>query len=356
MYTKSSFKRISAVASLLLAAGVGAAHAEPGYYPEGPQRNVSLSTLIDDGWERCFSDSYGASGTLVITAQEACTGNYLMLAGRATESEEILLLAAAPREDIWTITESQQTRFVNGSYWYFVPVRSGQANSIGFSRTSNVYIYTCDYDDEGHGVPAEESEYKLCWHIESEGTLESAYFDSGYRIGSDTSLNDDEGEYLREIYMHAAPKRDILFSQDANFNQLVAKCKREFVRDVQAQINPSLARYESCLFTDVTKSNISSVNSDLLAQYKASLVAGKPMTEAEIIAAVHKFALRATVLDRLVNAPKTVFLNDLVDIGLTGLLDVKSRYQAIAAVRDQSATVRGDFKALESLISNLPKD
>lgn len=352
---KRYYRKLATLLAIFLAISTASSNAEPGYYPEGPQRNVSISTLLDSGWERCFVDPYGNDSILVTTAQEACSGNYLILAGRHMESDEILLLAAAPREDVWTVTLDQEVRYVNGSYWYFVPVESGDANSIGFSGTDNVYLYSCDYDDENHGVTEEESEFKLCWHLDSDGDLASAFFDGGYRIGSNTSLNNDSA-YLREIYMIDSVMRDTLFAQDAHFNQMVAKCKRDFVREIQAQIAPTLARYESCLFTDVNKNNVSHVNAQILAEFKASVATGKAMNEAEIISGIQKLVLRAAILDRLVKSPSAVYINDLIEAGLTGLANVQSRYQAINSIRSQSEAVRGDFAALQSLIASFSKN
>jgi len=54
----------------------------PGYYPSGPQENVSVSDL--DGWTLCWSNLYGDADSSVDALDgiwAACDGTYLMLAG-----------------------------------------------------------------------------------------------------------------------------------------------------------------------------------------------------------------------------------------------------------------------------------
>ena len=66
-------RRITAtLASALLGAGLALGSAapavatgddSPGYYPYGPQRDVPISTLTDNGWTLCFSEHYNHWGT-----------------------------------------------------------------------------------------------------------------------------------------------------------------------------------------------------------------------------------------------------------------------------------------------------
>ena len=134
-------------------------------------------------------------------------------------------------------------------------------------------------------------------------------------------------------FFASASKADPLFAQDARFNSMVSSCRRDFTAEIRALVAPSLSEYQSCMFYDVTRENISRVNADALAAYKASVTAGKPMTEAQIIVSVQNLALRYSVIDRLINKPETVYINDLINIGLTGLNDVASKYQAINTLR-----------------------
>lgn len=173
---------------------------------------------------------------------------------------------------------------------------------------------------------------------ESERTFDdTSHFPAfGFRVGTGTKV-------------------DPLFAQDANFNQKVAGCRRDFTRDIQALVAPSLARYESCMFFDVTNSNIAGVNADALAQYKASVAAGKTMTEAEIITMVQELALRYSVIDRLINNPSSVYINDLVNIGLTGLNTVASKYQAINTLRVLDKDKKDTYEELVAAVAAMKK-
>ncbi len=146
---------------------------------------------------------------------------------------------------------------------------------------------------------------------------------------------------------------DPLFAQDAHFNSMVSSCRRDFAREVQALRSPSLSRYESCMFMDVNNNNISRVNADLAASFKTSVAAGKSMSEGEIIIETQKMALRYNVIERLVNKPETVYINDLINIGLTGLNNVSSRYQAINTLRGLPNDQIDTYAELEAEVRKL---
>ena len=148
---------------------------------------------------------------------------------------------------------------------------------------------------------------------------------------------------------------DPLFAQDARFNALVDACRRNFVETIQGQKSPSLSQYLGCIFTDVNKGNVDKVNSAILAEYKASITAGKTMTSADIYARVQFLAQRYTVLDRLVATPYAVYIDDLINIGLTELKNTSSRYRAITSIRNFSDSTKGDYAALEREIAQLTK-
>jgi hypothetical protein len=144
-----------------------------------------------------------------------------------------------------------------------------------------------------------------------------------------------------------------LFAQDANFNQKVASCRRDFASDIQALLSPSLSRYESCMFFDVTKGNISRVNADLAAAYKASVTAGKAMTEAEIVAQASSLALRYNTIDRLINNPESVYATDLVNIGLTGLDNSARKFTLMRELRALPKDQIDTYAELEAAIKTL---
>lgn len=179
------------VALFAVPAAATAADGPPAYYPSGPQQNVDPSALTD--WTLCFTDTfadsaplYGAGGIL----SELCTGDYLMLAGGAADSTELLLLAVAPRADVIFETGNDLTtsHAANGSEWYF-----NSSQSWGFALGGDaVNKDSCDYNAQDPAAPETNSELRLCYHAGNDSIT------SGYRIGN-LDLNDDDS-YVRYIY------------------------------------------------------------------------------------------------------------------------------------------------------------
>jgi hypothetical protein len=187
----------------------------PSYYPCGPQLNVPISTLTAAGWEPCFLDNYINQTTLVSVALDNCTEKYLAVFGQASElgASTALLLAAAPRSEVFTVTQGNRPHLVNGTYWYFTPIgdpwtydpsgnnRTGYAQSLGFAPDPIVNQSTCDFEQE-RGDPS--SPYRLCWHIMNDA---DPTFDDGYRLGIDDGIDTPTYDvttsgYLRVIYQH----------------------------------------------------------------------------------------------------------------------------------------------------------
>ena len=190
----------------------------PSYYPCGPQLNVPISTLTNAGWEPCFEDNYNNSSTLVSEALDACDGEYLAVFGKAVGGSTALLLAVAPRSEVFTVTEGNRPHLANGTYWYYTPVNdpwiydpsnsglTGDAQSFGFAPNEIINQFTCDYDQE-NGDPS--APYRLCWHIQDGGGTVEPFFDDGHRLGIDggevntPTYNVYSGDYLRVIYQHS---------------------------------------------------------------------------------------------------------------------------------------------------------
>jgi hypothetical protein len=186
----------------------------PSYYPCGPQLNVPISTLTNAGWTPCFEDNYINETTLVSVALESCTEPYLAVFGQAIAGSTALLLAVAPRSEVFTITPGNKPHLANGTYWYYTPIQdtwiydpSGIAipriaQSIGFSPTSIINQYSCDVDQP---LTDPSAPYRLCWHIVD--GVEEPVFGSGFRIGIDDNSGAEtyyvhSGNYLRVIYQH----------------------------------------------------------------------------------------------------------------------------------------------------------
>ena len=131
-------KKIVLIATAFMLVGSSVAVAEPGYYPEGPQTNVAVSTVTSGGWTLCYSANM-QTGMVKETISDACNeGGYVLYAGRAVNSDTLLLAAAAERDIAFTVTATNATNLNNGSYWYF------NDQSIGFSPNQEIYQNTAD--------------------------------------------------------------------------------------------------------------------------------------------------------------------------------------------------------------------
>jgi len=165
------YRRLIMLVGLLSVLVVGAAQATPSYDPFGPQFNVPVSTILSGGWTQCYAATFdvfiGYSGENVLNQ---CHGDKLMMAGRATGSGLILLLAEADFADVTfnTGTGTSNTHTANGTNWYYAPDWSW-----GFvSAPQAVSLSQCDV------LPGAD---RLCLH-----TVNDA---GGYRIGDLTGLN-----------------------------------------------------------------------------------------------------------------------------------------------------------------------
>lgn len=165
-------KKTLASLALVTAALCGAqpAMAAPVYMPTGAQSGVSLSTITGGGWTQCYVGSMAAAiGNNAQNVLSVCTGDYLMMAGRATGSDTFLALAAALRSEAITLTSGSNTHLANGANWYFAPNWSWGFTAAGDSVSNN----SCDTSN---------SPLSMCLH-----TLDGV---GGYRINSIQGLND----------------------------------------------------------------------------------------------------------------------------------------------------------------------
>jgi hypothetical protein len=155
--------------SALLTIGIaGSAHAL--YLPSGPQTNVALSTVTSGGWTQCYASAMGtAIGNQAQNVLNACTGDYLMMAGRETGSADFLVLAAAERaETIFNTGGGDNTHLANGANWYYT-----DNWSWGYTAANDsVALNSCDISD---------SPTSMCLH-----TLDVV---GGYRINNIAGLN-----------------------------------------------------------------------------------------------------------------------------------------------------------------------
>ena len=147
------------------------------YLPEGPQTNVSLATVTGGGWSLCYSATMGTPfGSSAASTLAGCSGDRLLLAGRATGSDTLLVLAQALKIDALFDTGAANNgvfHTANGSDWFNADNYSWGFKSIGSSYTKN----QCDVSP-----PPEPS---MCLH-----TLAGV---GGYNINQVSSLNSSTG-------------------------------------------------------------------------------------------------------------------------------------------------------------------
>ena len=187
-------KTVTIVFVLLFSAiGVQSSHAD--YYPAGIQRNVSEQTLRDNGWTLSYEQTYGTPIGQSTTAIRP-SGQYVILAGKAVGSSNILLAAAAPTREVFTETVINTPQLLNGAYWYLTLDTGYGQGSIGFAPTNSINQDSADFGNWTDPL-------RLSWHLATFG---------GYRLGDinrdtngfNTGIDLNEGEggaaYLKQVW------------------------------------------------------------------------------------------------------------------------------------------------------------
>jgi len=143
------------------------------YYPKGPQLNVPVSKVTSNGWRVCFNQTYDNSMYNMFDKirDELCRGEKIIMACRQTGSDDLTLLAAAPREDVFRVTSTtgRKGQISNGSKFY---VWSHMV--WGFGGLED------DVDGSSGPCDYENGDDRLCWFLTGSG---------GYRCGSAKGLN-----------------------------------------------------------------------------------------------------------------------------------------------------------------------
>lgn len=172
------------IAASLLTVAIAAGTAEAQYMPVGPQQNVSLSTVLTGGWSQCYAAPMNVYiGDNAENVLNVCTAQYIMMAGRATGSQNFLLLAMGPLAAVTQNTGAgtSNTNLVNGSEWYFAPNWSWGFAGAGDATSQ----FQCDTQA---GVD------RMCLH-----TINNA---GGYRIGNIQGLNNST-DYEKVFFQSA---------------------------------------------------------------------------------------------------------------------------------------------------------
>ena len=163
----------SALATASLFAGTAA---QASTVPFGVQNDVTAATVAGWGFTQCFSATYGTFGLTTAGMLSGCSGDILMMAARRTGSDVFEVLAAANFTDVTFDTGTGNvTHAANGAEWYF-----NNNYSWGFAGAGDaVSRNECDTNGQNERD-------RLCWH-----TLSG--FSGGWRAGTFTDLNDDNG-------------------------------------------------------------------------------------------------------------------------------------------------------------------
>jgi hypothetical protein len=157
--------------AILAAALMAAPAVAADYLPTGPQLGVALATVTGGGWSLCYSATMATPFGNDASALAGCTGDRLMLAGRETGSDTLLVLAQAAAADVLFDTgtsDNTTTHLANGTEWYYAPTWSWGFAPAGES----VFKTQCDING-GDG--------RICIH-----TFD---FVGGYRINGIQGLN-----------------------------------------------------------------------------------------------------------------------------------------------------------------------
>ena len=169
----SSFALIASLTSVM------PAHATlgPSYYPSGPQQNVYKQTLIDGGWELCWSGLYDDSDSMQ-NIFDSCTGTYIIYAAGETDADTYLLAAAGERSSVFTETARNETVENNGSFWYLNFGSNGGGSSMGFAPSSTITQSSADTYDLSDPL-------RLSWHTEEgDRSCGALTVCGGWRIGT----------------------------------------------------------------------------------------------------------------------------------------------------------------------------
>lgn len=139
-----STMRILTAALGVAAMALPAAASAVTYLPIGPQTNVDINTVLNGGWSLCYQATMATPfGNSASTTLAACTGDRLLLAGRATGNSNLLALAQTTKADALFNTGAADNgvfHTADGSEWFYADQWSWGFKEIGASYTK----FECD--------------------------------------------------------------------------------------------------------------------------------------------------------------------------------------------------------------------
>ncbi len=189
----------------------------PSYYPAGQAEDVNISTVLEGGWELCYSNLYG--DTVAFSAiTNACDEEYIMVAGGPTNGTTLDLLAVSPRTEVFTETPGQSicsestttAHLSNGSYWYL------NGWSFGFSPNQTIHQCSADTYDAWSGTTGAQ---RMSWH--TNGDQQNRSIMGGWRLGEKVGLNGST-EYTRYVFQSAgvAPATSLVVTSNMDDGSL----------------------------------------------------------------------------------------------------------------------------------------
>ncbi|CAF0922766.1 unnamed protein product [Brachionus calyciflorus] len=150
------------------------------YYNSGLATNYSISSMINNGFEKVFDKFYSHQTNYsdIANATRNCNSNSIFCAGGGLINSDFLdLVACGNCFQILTNTTLNTPKLVGSVYWYLTP-----GKSFGFSPSFKITQATSDTYNESDPL-------RLSWHIDQPL--------GGWRLGSLT-LND---ERYRKVLM-----------------------------------------------------------------------------------------------------------------------------------------------------------
>ena len=339
----------------------------PSYYPCGPQANVLASTVINGGWELCWSGAYNGFAKFS-DLYARCTGDYLMYAGwegvstsPETLPSQIRLLAAAPRADVFYVTNSsypEDAHLANGSGWYFADDRDGGGDeAVGFGPADNMWS----------GSPCGDAPLGLCWHSAPnlfywnrsspsipEWAATEPGLSPGWSLAGITSLgqNPENGgsNYTRAIFQYVAidsGRTDSEIAEDlakevASARAVaIAKSKNEILSTLVAGKSVTAQQLRDAEIRGFTDKNISLINAEL------SYLTTEAKNDFSLIAKViRKYEVIDLIASDMVS---TVSSQAFVEIGLLDGSN-KSKTAILMSIRKLPAEKRSDYVSVASAI------
>jgi hypothetical protein len=117
-----------------------------------------LSSLIDDGWTQCYSDTYANNAGALSSIRSACDAYPLILQACGLTSSTTLTLAAyTTKQNFWTLSELDSVVDNQVAFYYSDRYSWGFAPAGASMKRDSSYNLYCDTETNT------ASDKRLCW-------------------------------------------------------------------------------------------------------------------------------------------------------------------------------------------------